>query len=297
MMGIFSNLIDKVGQSKIGQTIFKPGGYIDIITKPQQLIGSIVANPITTLKQGPGAALQKARTETFEKQAGKVVLNTAIVGAAVATGGTSVGRTAVLNLGKSLIPKTTGGKIIAGLAAPAVVTAVASNPKILTEAAKLPGKSAAFGADVGRATANPTKENILNIAKENPLITGLVVGAGALTLGKTLLPAAGAVTNIQTKESVQDLTEQLKTLPTTGGVAVADTSKTISTQQAPFSPTTAITPATATLPSTTTRARKATRKKQIPQSISQKVNVVVQNKNSSVGIKQSKNYLKRSILA
>lgn len=301
-MGLFSFIdkgIEKVAQSKIGQTLFQPKGVIDTITKPAQVVGVVVSHPITTLTKGYGAAKQEVLGEKASTSIGKVVLNTGVVGAAVLTGGTSAGRTIAVNVGKSLIPKTTSGKIIAGLAAPAVVTAVANNPKIITEAAKLPAKSAAFGADVGKATANPTKENLLNIAKENPLITGLVVGAGALTLGKTLLPTAGAITNIQTKEAVQDLTSQLQSLPTAAVPPVVDTSKSLTTTQTPFSPTTAVTAATAPLPTTsgTRKVAKRASKKAIPQNISQRVNVVVQNKNSSVGIRQSKNYLKRSILA
>lgn len=290
-MGLFSNIVNKVGSSKIGQVVFKPGGIVDKITKPIQYVGAVVANPITAIKESPKVALEKAKTQSLEKQTGKVLLNTGTVAAAVLTGGTAAGRAAVVSVAKSLVPKTTTGKVVAALAAPAAVSAVVSNPKIISEVAKLPGKSAAFGSDVGTFTKEPTLENALNIVKENPLISTIVAG-GAIAAGAgALVTGVGALENIKTRESVQELTNTLTNqLPTTAE------NKTVSTTQTPFSPTTAITPATAPLPKTqTTGVRRLKRKSmRSPVSVNQKVNVIVQNKNTATG---NKNYLKRSILA
>ena len=297
MMGLFSNIINKVGQSKIGQTIFKPQGIVDTITKPIQYFGAIVANPVTTIKEGPKADLTKAQTSSFESQAGKVLLNTGAVAAAVVTGGTSVGRSAAVKVGTAVIKNPVKAAVVS-VAAPAVISAVVANPKIITEVSKVPSKAAAFGSDVGTFTKEPTLNNALNIVKENPLISTLIAG-GAIAAGAgSIVTGIGALENIKTRESVQDLTKQLSAVPTAESVAVADTSKTITTTQTPFSPTTAITPATAPLPKTTTTRSLAKRKSKVKMpSINQRVNVIVQNKNTATGVKQSKNYLKRSILA
>jgi len=304
-MGLLGNIIQKVGQSKIGQTVFKPGGVVDTITKPAQAIGVIVSNPITAITKGYGAAKQKVLNESVEKSIGKVILNTGTVAAAVVTGGTAAGRaavtTAVPKIVKAITPTTPKAILTTAIAAPIAIGVLKETKKPLEAITKAPGALTAFGSDVGKAIENPSISSITNIVKENPTVSaiagGLAIGAGA----GALVTGIGALENIKTRESVQELTSTLgNQLPATTGVTSStDTSKALQTEQKPFSPTTAVTPATAPLAQTTTRkVAKMKTRKQVPQAISQRVNVVVQNKNTSTGIKsQSKNYLKREVYA
>lgn len=299
-MGLLGNLIQKVGQSTVGQVLFKPGGVVDIVTKPAQIIGTIVSNPVTTLTQGYGAAKQKVLNESVEKSIGKVVLNTGIAAGAVLTGGTSVGRTTALNIGKKLIPTTPKGIITTAVAAPIAVGVLSKTSKPLTTIAQAPGKLTAFGADVGTFIDEPSLKNAENILKQNPGVS-IALGTGAVIAGAgALVSGAGALTNIQTKEAVQDLTTQLSNTPSNNFPTAAPTvvkETPVTTEQKPFTPSTAVTPATAPVSAYGKKATKRKAQKKVSPSINQKVNVIVQNKNTTTGIKQSKNYLKRSILA
>jgi len=296
MMGIFSNLIDKVAKIPIVNKVFQPGGIADKITSPIQYFGAIVANPGTTITQGPNAALQKAKDESFEKQAGKVLLNTGTVAAAVLTGGTTAGRTAATTIGKSLIPKTAKQVLVTAAVVPVAAGVLSQTKKPLDIVTKAPSALLEFGKDAGKLIEDPSLKNAEKLLKENPGVSIALGGAGLIIGGKSLLPAAGAVTNIQTKEAVQDLTNQLSNIPTAGAIVGEDTSKELTTTQKPFSPTTAITPATQIQKPTTQsmgvrrQKRKSTRS---PVAVNQRVNILVQNKNSSIG---TKNYLKREIL-
>lgn len=299
-MGILGNLIDKVGKSKVGQSVFKPGGAVDKLTKPVQLVGAIVANPVTAVTKGVSAALDKSRNESFEKQAGKVLVNTGTVAAAVLTGGTSTGRTVATTVIKALTPTTAKGALTLAIAAPVTVGVLKETKKPLDVIVKAPGALTAFGSDVGKAIEDPSLSSITNIVKENPTVSavvgGLAIGAGA----GALVSGLGAIENIKTRESVQDLTQQLSIMPVSPAPStVGATPPAAKTEQKPFSPTTAVTPATAPLSSTNgTRARKKRTTKKVQPSVNQRVNVIVQNKNTSTGIRATnKNYLKRSILA
>lgn len=303
-MGLLSNVINKVGSSKVGKAVFKPGGVVDTITKPIQYVGAIVANPVTTVTKGVGAALEKAKTESFEKQAGKVLLNTGTVAAAVVTGGTSVGRTAAANVAKSLVPKTLTGKL-AGAAGVVVATgALTKTDKPIEAVSKAPGALFNFGQNAGSLIEDPSLAAAEKLLKENPLISTIAVG-GAIAAGAgSIVTGIGALENIKTRESVQDLTKQLSIqptpntqLPTDSGIRLIDESKPLPAN--PNVPATPITPQTGNL--TTTKPRKVSKYKKkksaLPTSINQKVNVIVQNRNTSVGIRQSKNYLNKRLLA
>lgn len=295
-MGILGKIINKVGSSKIGQAVFKPGGIVDTITKPVQYVGAIVANPITTIKQSPKAALEEAKSKSFENQAGKVLLNTGVVGAAVLTGGTSVGRSAAVSLAKSLTPTTPKRIITAAVAAPIAIGVLKETKKPLEAVSKAPSELTQFGSDIGKFVENPSTTTAADIVQNSPLLTagaGLLLAGGAVKTGAAV---AGAISNIQTRDALKDLANQNNTLPA-GDSAKDITQKEITTPQKAFIPETAITPATAKI--TSLQAKRSRRRSyQKMNQVNQRVNVVVQNKSSSVGIKsQNKNYLKRSILA
>lgn len=293
-MGLLGNIIEKVGSSKVGKVVFKPGGVVDTITKPAQYLGAIVANPVTTVTKGLGAAMEKAKTESFEKQAGKVILNTGVVAGAVLTGGTSVGRTAATTLGKSLIPTTAKGAVITGATAIVGAGVLSKTDKPIEALAKAPSSLYNFGSNAGSLIEDPSLKNAEKLLKENPLLSAVSLGGAGLLVGKTLLPAVSTITNLQTKEAVQDLiTNQNDVLPKEK-FALTDVNKEKTIAANPNIPTTPITPQTNNLVSTTTskpRRKKKGSPRSLPQNISQRVNVIVQNKNSSIGIKQNKKYL------
>lgn len=288
-MGFIGNLITSVGSSKIGQTIFRPGGVVDTLTKPIQYFGAVVANPVLSITQGPSAAMQKAQTSSFESQAGKVLLNTGTVAAAVLTGGTSVGRTAAIQIGKSLIPTTAKGSLTTAVVVTAGAGVLSTTKKPLEAVTKAPGALFNFGSNVGGLIEDPNLRSAEKLLKENPLITGVALAGTGLLVGKTLLPA---VSSYLQGEKIE---QAIKDIPVAGGSGViAQTQATPQEIQKPFSPITAITPATQQVSSVKTGLKRTKRKpKQIPTSINQKVNVIVSNKNTSVG---TKNYLNKRLL-
>jgi len=312
MMGLFSNIISNIGSSKLGQKIFQPGGIIDKVTTPIQYFGAIVANPGTTITQGPNAALQKAKDESFEKQAGKVLLNTGTVAAAVLTGGTAAGRTVATTVGKSLVTKNnqfsllkttiTGGAVIGGAGL------LSKTDKPIELLVSTPPKIFQAGQDAGAFLEDPSLKNAEKFLKENPEVAGL----GALGLvfvgGKWVLPSAlnymqekktqSLITDIPTNNIIptpSPLPTVKEEKPKTYETVKEEKPKTYETPQETFSVPTAITPATAPLSKIqtgTVRRQKRKSMRSVP-SVNQRVNVIVQNKNNAVG---NKNYLKRSIL-
>lgn len=295
-MGIIGNLINKVGSSKIGQKVFQPGGAVDIITKPIQAVGVIVSHPITTVTKGYGAAKQEVLGESVEKSIGKVLLNTGTVAAAVLTGGTAAGRTAATTIAKSLVPKTAKQLAVTAVAAPVAIGVISQTKKPLTALAEAPGKLTAFGKDVGTFIEDPTIKNAEAILKENPGVS-IALGAGAVAAGAgALITGIGAVENIRTRESVVDLTKQLSTQQPTFALSPVGETPLPANPQVAQTPVVAQTQVQSSL-NGKVRRRKRKSMRSFP-SINQRVNVVVQNKNTSTGIRTSnKNYLKREIYA
>lgn len=90
---------------------------------------------------------------------------------------------------------SSGGKVAAVVGGVAGVGAVASNPKLLSKAGEIPTKITSLGSDVGTATLNPTKENLLAIYKNQPIIAGGLTAAGLGLIGKGLVGAGASVSN------------------------------------------------------------------------------------------------------
>lgn len=260
----------------------------------------VTKNPIVSSLVTPVANLvQKIAPNPVSKFVSEKPVTTALIVAGGAAGTlTKVGAAAATSIARSLIPTTAKQAVVTGTTAIVGYGVLSETKKPLEAVAKAPSALVNFGKDVGKFVEDPTLLNAEKILKENKGVSvalatgGLILGGTALA--KTLLPAAGAVSNIQTKEAVQDLTNTLQNVP--NQISLVDTSKPIASNS--NVPSTPVTPQTQTMPSTSNNRKKYSRKvKALPQNITQRVNVVVQNKNSSVGIKQSKNYLKRSVYA
>lgn len=204
----------------------------------------------------------------------------------------------VVAAGKALIPSTTKGKVTAAIAAPITIGVLSETKKPLDVVAKAPGALAAFGADVGTFVDDPTLQNAEKILRENPGVS-VALGAGAVAAGAgALVTGFGAIENIKTRESVQDLTKTLTIMPLQPdkGISLTPVGESNTGVMSPVTPQTQA-QATNSRPGGVRRRYKKRKSSTLPTSINQKVNVVVQNRNSSVGIRQSKNYIKERLLA
>jgi len=233
--------------------------------------------------------------QPLKEQIKDVVLGTAGIAATV-VGGAAIGGAAkagtlapkVVSVAKALIPATAKGKVIAAVAAPVVIGAIAKEPvKSITTAIKAPGELAQFGGDIATFAADPSLSSAKQIITESPLLSA---GAGLLAVGGIAKVAAPIVSGALTRGAIQEQTEAL----TQGGVSVIDRSGEfkvlpVAENNAPIPQT----PQTQKVSSTTTRKRTRRAKKLVVPSVNQRVNVIVANRNTSTGMK---NYLKREVL-
>jgi hypothetical protein len=198
---------------------------------------------------------------------------------------------------KALVPTSTKGKIIAGVSAPVVIGALAREPKaVIQKVAKAPSELAQFGGDVATFAVDPSLEKGKNIVKNSPIISAGAGLLGAGGLGKVVAPFIGGYLQ---KEAIDEQTEVLKEI---GGYNVIDKSQQFTTQpfkqpvnsEQPVNPGVAspVMPQVKEVSPGIPRTRKKKRKMQVPSSINQNVNVVVQNRNNNVGLKLNKTFIK-----
>jgi len=282
-MGIFSRL---------GKSVSKA---LDYISAP-------LAKPITTFTKGisAGAAEVKAQREkglTISqglKQIGVIAGTTAVAAGAVlaaapaaSTGAAGAAvRSAVVSTAKAAVPTTLKGKAIAAVAAPVIIGAVINQPAKIAEAVvKTPSALVNVGGNIANLAADPSIENIKTLVKENPVIVGGAAAAAAIVGAKTILPAIVTSRQIAATEKQTEAIEAATAGMSGGG---------ISATQQQITPQLPATERIVTTATTTSKKRRKAAKKAVIQPISQRVNVVVQNKNTAYGIK---NYLKRSVYA
>jgi len=253
------------------------------------------AHPI----QAVSAGLSKEKTiagETekfFSQPVSKQLTQVAVSGvstALVAVGTAKIAAAGVVATATKLIPATTKGKVIASIAAPVALGAVVSQPtKTLSAISQTPGALANVGSNVAGFIAEPSIEKAKEIATENPVIVGAIATAGLLAVGSKVIPAVATYTQTQ---AIQEQTSAIK--GATGLVVESGKDKdviTIPAQQTNPIPQTAQTQVIKTGAVTSTRRK---RKKAVimPQNISQRVNVLVNNDNRHA----TKNYIKREVL-
>ena len=205
----------------------------------------------------------------------------------------------------SLIPTTTKGKVIAAIAAPVVVGAVVAQPaKTLTAVANAPSNLANFGGNIANLAANPSIAGLKTLAVENPLLTTAAGAAAVATIGGGIGLAANTIATFTNSQSTKantaatnaGLVAESPSTSNDSGISVTDTSG----QMYKILPVGETTPTTAVThevkQGTTSKKRKKAIAKALPQNISQRVNVLVNNRSSSVGIKQSKKYINERLL-
>jgi hypothetical protein len=254
-----------------------------------------LAHPVKTITAvvSPKSTINDVIKSHFEqplsKQITQTVIGTAGIAATVVGGGAIATASKAGSLGtlaKSIIPTTFKGKVVAAAVAPVVVSAGVTNPKKALEA---PSKILNFQSNVGSLIAEPSLEKAKETFKENPIISSLVVGAGALAVGKG---TAGIVASVMNTQAVKENTmasqvPQTTALPVTMPSFTNEGIKEAQPQ----------TPETKTISNNAPKTRrKASRKKEKAMgNINQRVNVIVSSRSSSTGI-HTKRYLNERLL-
>lgn len=279
-----------------------------IATNALKSFETVVQAPIKSIQTiGNQAAFnalsEKVNSAPLTTQIGKIVLNTGTAAAAVVGGGAALGSTtaksivsAVAPVVSKVIPSTTKGKVIAAVAAPVVVGAIANQPtKAIKAAVEAPANLANFGGNVANLAANPSVANLKTLVTENPVIAAGTALAGAAAIGGGIGLAANTVATFANSQATKANTE---------ASVGSDLPITVVDKSAGFVPSTPATQLAATAPvtpqtniaksSSTGKVRRQKRKsaRSLP-SISQRVNVVVQQNKSS---RTTKNYINREVL-
>lgn len=251
-------------------------------------IGKIVKGAVNIYKTS------QANIKTFSTQNKVVALTFPDIGKSAVSKVVPVAKNVLSVVGKvakALIPSSTKGKIIAGVSAPIVIGALSREPKaVIQKVAKAPSELAQFGGDIASFAVNPSLQTGKQIISESPILS---VGAGLLGAGgiiKTIAPAIGGYLQ---KEAIQEQTEVLKDI---GGYNVIDKSPQFTTQPVNSGVASPVMPQVKEVSQGIPRTRKKKRKVQVPSSINQNVNVVVQNRNNNVGLKLNKTFIKNEAL-
>jgi len=261
------------------------------LAKTLDQLSGVVTNPLTAITKGISAAEKQYVEASKVSNITKVITNTALAaGAAVGIGAVASGGTAAIATGaKALIPSTAKGKIIAAVAAPIAIGAVVQAPVQTAKAvASAPSELAEFGGGIAKLITQPSVESAKELFEDSPILTTLTGAALVGGAAKSILPA---IATTRQTAAINEQTEALKSI--TGGVSgILPVEK-----EAVVGSTKPITPPTETISAGVKRKPSRKRlKAPVSPNISQRVNIMVSNKNSSVGIRQSKKYLNREVL-
>lgn len=260
-------------------------------------ISAAVTNPVGFVSNPAKATAQLAATREeiatgggFSVAAKKVIVPTIVntaTAAAITLGASAVASKGIVATATSLIPATTKGKVIAAVAAPIVVGAVASNPVGTAKAvASTPSALANVGSNVGNLIANPSVANAKALVAENPVIVGGAVATAAVAGAAAIIPT---IVNYENTKAVKENTAA--TIGSGSEVSVIDKSQGYFDKPASNNAPTPTLPSTSTISSGTTAKRKKRKANAKPsQIISQRVNIAIANRNNS-GNHTTKRYL------
>lgn len=285
-MGLLSNITGAIA-SAAGSTI--------------KAIPAVFSHPVTAITKGITAAEKQLYDKSLTGQlADAAKAGTAYAVAAVA-GTSSVVRGAVSKVVTPVVSSV--GKTIAAnpvktaIIALPVAGAIAAQPgKTIQAIASTPTGLVNVGKNVANLAAEPSVENAKTLVTENPVIVGSAAAAAAIGIGKTLIPAIATATQTSAiKEQTKAIENATSSINAPVPVAAAPVAS------IPTAPQTPITPATQPLiasagSGTSTSKRKKRSSKAVMAPINQKVNVIVNNRSSSIGIRQTKKYLNREVL-
>jgi hypothetical protein len=232
----------------------------------------------------------QAKTTTQQLQAtvpGKI-LGTAIAATAVALGGALIAEAGPATVAKALIPTTTKGKIIAAVAVPIVGLGILKNPEgAIATAGNVVSSTANFIGNASDVVANPSIAGVVTTVKENPIVSAAAaIGVAGLISGGVGLAANTLATYTNSTATRANTASAADT-----SLPVATSTGAASYPQDAVNYSTPVPQGVTGMTATSTTQRRKTRKKTSPQAlhqtISQRVNVEV-NQN-----RVTKKYLNR----
>lgn len=258
------------------------------IAKSLDVLTVSLAHPIATATAvvSKKSTVQDVVTSHFaqplKEQVKDIVLGTAGIAATVVAGaavGTAAKAGTLAPAAAKLIPSTTKGKVIAAVAAPAVIGAVVNQPvKSLTTVAKAPSELAQFGGDIANFAATPSVESGKQLVTQSPLLAS---AAGLLIAGGAVSKLAPAIATARQTEAIQ---EQTQAILDQKEITVVDKSaefKAMPSNQ--IAPTSEVAPQVQSVSkgATTPKKRKKTVSKPVIASMRQNVNVIVSNRQTN----------------
>jgi len=195
--------------------------------------------------------------------------------------------------GSSIVAKGLGASIkgITGKGVAKVVglgiaeRVVGQSTKVQKELVQLPTSASNFGQNIGQFIDNPSLSTASDIAKENPVLTTALAGAGLLITGKAVGSVANVYSNYANTQAVQENTKATLGKDNLPSDTIQEVHTPITTL--PYTPPldqdvgSPLEPTTEVLPSSSSekvRKRRRTTKKMPSQNINQKVYVYNDNK-------------------
>lgn len=279
-------------------------------------------NPVTLVTKGVKAAVAESNKLTPVQATGRIATTTAIAAGTILSVGTTAGKAVASKVITSVIPKSTIGKVAAGAvaftAAPIIVANVQKSPETADKILNVPQNALDLQKDLYQGAKEPSLEVATQFLKEHPYFSSAAALTGLAALGFGATKALSIYTTWQNTQAMQEGTKELikeketqnKTptpapIPATPSITpiaaapAAAPSLNSTVPAAASAPTTPPTPQTQVVrvggSSTSTKRKKRSSKAVMP-SVRQSVNVIVQNRSSSTGIRQSKRYLNKELL-
>ncbi len=279
--------IFNIGQKIVSSKLFKAVDftYTAAILHPLESIKAAVS-PTKTISE----VVAKSHAQPLKKEVAQIATSAVNIGLTLLGGSAIIGAAKAGTLGvkaaaigKSLIPKTIGGKVAAAVVAPVALSAVISNPlKAVDVAASTQAGLVNIGTNIGELAANPSLSNLKNLITENPIIVGAAAAAGLALGAKTLLPALVTSKQINaTQEQTAAIESATKSLGS-GRMSVLPYTPSIPMENETKASKVPLTPATQVVGATSTRRRKRSVAKAKTPSITQKVNVLIGNRNTKL---------------
>lgn len=284
-------------------------GLFSSISKAVKSVGTAVKNAGVVVAQSTGVA--KLWGDTAKPTVNPSVAKIPVVGgiakalvehpyttaAVVAAPISGAGKKAITTVAKTVVKaaaaKPITSTVAVAVAAPVIAGSVAKDPnKAITTVANAPAAISNFEKNIYTAAKDPTISNILNIAKENPLITAAAVAVpAAAVLKAATIPAVLAANNILDDKTTIEAAPTTTTAP----APIIQTSTTT-----PAAAVTPVTPQTQPLVATagsggskSSRRRKKPSIKPAAASVRQNLSVIIQNRNQNVSFTRKERIIKR----
>jgi hypothetical protein len=254
------------------------GSIQKLALTPSAYIGKQV---LKVVKPSSSIANQPVSTTTSQLQAttfGKV-LGTAIAGTTTALAVTSIGAGAIA---KTVVAHPVKSAVV-GLVTPTAISYFAEKPQ---DFVKIPTEAISFTSDIGTLASNPSVSGVVKLITEHKTASAVTAVVAGVVVGKSVIPA---IASYKQTQAIQEQTEAIK--GASAGIGATPQEKGGSDGNIPITQTNPTTPQTVYMDEKPKTAKKKTRSKARRGNISQRVNIVVTQKQSAHRITQS--YLNR----